>query len=442
MSKATKRSTKGFNGLAFLSTKQAVGSAHPATAEIASLTFKGVNFPDEKSVKEWLDTHGYENYKIETVTTKAAEGEGDETSFTVAGMPKDSFEGDLGTIEVGPGVTAEVGKIKAPTETEKAAKAAEGEAPADPAEPAAEPETPPAADPETPADPVAPQDPEQPAAEPVTEPVQASADPVDPPAATEPTEAEKAAKGAGSPAVRVITVKSDADREAVTAAVEACRSLAKKYSSWMAECSDDKTLAEVMACGADGLPPGIYEVNTAFYAALRNCIISKDMGAVRSLVLEFGDMITEMATVFSAATIPGEYEEVMTSAFAVTKADAKPLVQKTTKTTDAPAVLDAAAIASIVQASMAPVAAAVATLAETVKTNHETTTASIAKVEKDVGDRVAALGGVRQTRKSGDGLDGSTNTPVQRNGATPPPSGLNDPLRRGAFGITGSRPRQ
>ena len=93
----------------------------------------------------------------------------------------------------------------------------------------------------------------------------------------------------------VFTVKGD------TALV-----LAEKWNGYCAEWSNETTIAGVMAEGLDGLPPGIYEVNTAFYAALKNTLLAKNVDGVQKLCEEFGSLIVKMAKTFSAATLPKE----------------------------------------------------------------------------------------------------------------------------------------
>lgn len=89
--------------------------------------------------------------------------------------------------------------------------------------------------------------------------------------------------------------------------------LVKRYDSWMASYynADAKTIAGVMSAGVDGLPPGIYELNDAFYAALRNLLLSRDVAGVTKLTAEFGAMIVQLVSVFDFATMPAEVVQKM-----------------------------------------------------------------------------------------------------------------------------------
>lgn len=89
--------------------------------------------------------------------------------------------------------------------------------------------------------------------------------------------------------------------------------LVKRYDSWMANYynADAKTIAGVMAAGVDGLPPGIYELNDAFYAALRNLLLARDVAGVTKLTAEFGAMIVQLVSVFDFATMPAEVVQKM-----------------------------------------------------------------------------------------------------------------------------------
>ena len=84
-----------------------------------------------------------------------------------------------------------------------------------------------------------------------------------------------------------------------------------KFDDFMAYYSNGQTVDDVMADANDGLPPGIYEVNVAFYTALKNVLTGNDTkraGAVRSLAAEFGDYINKLADVFAAMLADGDEE--------------------------------------------------------------------------------------------------------------------------------------
>ena len=80
----------------------------------------------------------------------------------------------------------------------------------------------------------------------------------------------------------------------------------KKYATWRADWSDETSIREVMAEGSDGLPPGIYELNDAFYTALRNLILSGNTDGITALTTEFGNIIRDLVKIWDFATLPSD----------------------------------------------------------------------------------------------------------------------------------------
>jgi hypothetical protein len=83
--------------------------------------------------------------------------------------------------------------------------------------------------------------------------------------------------------------------------------LTQKWSSWMAEYSEADTLAAALEAGKDGLPPGIYEINCAFYAALKNILGSDDAAGkpekVKAVCAEYADYINALQAILEDNTV-------------------------------------------------------------------------------------------------------------------------------------------
>jgi hypothetical protein len=90
--------------------------------------------------------------------------------------------------------------------------------------------------------------------------------------------------------IEEIAVKSEAvtksDKEAAFSVAKA--DLVKKYDYWEAYFNENAiTIADAFRAGADSLPVGIYELNDAFYIALKNATEMGDIAAVTSIAQEF-----------------------------------------------------------------------------------------------------------------------------------------------------------
>lgn len=77
----------------------------------------------------------------------------------------------------------------------------------------------------------------------------------------------------------------------------------QKYDAWWASYSEGKDIATVLEAGVDGLPIGIYELNDAFYTALRNNLLEGDYTGARGVVIEFGELIIRLAQALEAAVV-------------------------------------------------------------------------------------------------------------------------------------------
>ena len=211
----------------------------------------------------------------------------------------------------------------------------------------------------------------------------------------------------------------------------------KKYDTYFAQYSNGVTIEEVMKDGADGLPPGIYEINDAFYTALRNIVTKGDLEEIEVLTAEFGSVISKLVKTLRSATVPSEkVEKVLDKMFgkvleeATTKVDteepaveavetdtevkeedtATPVVEEPKTEVEATEGVSsketiAEEVAKAVSAALSPLSAVLEALATTVKTSTEDSKKSLADLGEKVsktGERVEALEAVRQTRKSAD----------------------------------------
>jgi hypothetical protein len=86
-----------------------------------------------------------------------------------------------------------------------------------------------------------------------------------------------------------------------TALAATAPELTQKWCSWLAEYSDAKTLSDAIEAGKDGLPPGIWEINYAFYAALKNVLGDDDVTdkptKVQALCAEYADYINALQAI-------------------------------------------------------------------------------------------------------------------------------------------------
>jgi hypothetical protein len=102
-------------------------------------------------------------------------------------------------------------------------------------------------------------------------------------------EAEKA-ESQPSDVVAVQPVAKKAD--------EAPSEMRLRFDSMRANYSNEDTLKAVLKDGFDGVPPGMYELATAMYAAMRNAIMGNDMDKVRAIAAEFGELTVGLAGLF------------------------------------------------------------------------------------------------------------------------------------------------
>lgn len=111
---------------------------------------------------------------------------------------------------------------------------------------------------------------------------------------------ETEADGGKSVVVRSILTESNPLLPSAAAEV------VKRYDSWEARWSEGLTIQSVMTEGVDGLPVGIWEVNEAFYTALRNVILTGNKEGIATLCAEFGGIITRLVDVLPFASLPQE----------------------------------------------------------------------------------------------------------------------------------------
>ena len=81
------------------------------------------------------------------------------------------------------------------------------------------------------------------------------------------------------------------------------RDTVQKFDEFFAAMSASKDISTVLRDGADGLPIGIYELNTAFYTAFRNSLLDGDYVAARAAVTEFGELAIRLAQTIEAAVV-------------------------------------------------------------------------------------------------------------------------------------------
>lgn len=139
--------------------------------------------------------------------------------------------------------------------------------------------------------------------------------------------------------------------------------LVAKYDDWAASWSDSKVMAEVIASGyEDGMPPGAYDINFAYWTAVMNALKENDVEAVRTASNEMGELLIALHQVFTKAMSKKSGEDQMIDimkafAYPVTKqvenvppeAEApanEPDVQETT-VVEAPAEVPAEEVAAV-----------------------------------------------------------------------------------------------
>lgn len=115
-------------------------------------------------------------------------------------------------------------------------------------------------------------------------------------------EQEEAAKADGGKSVVVRSILTESNPLLPNSAAE----VVKRYDSWEARWSEGLTIQSVMTEGVDGLPVGIWEVNEAFYTALRNVILTGNKEGIATLCAEFGGIITRLVDVLPFASLPQE----------------------------------------------------------------------------------------------------------------------------------------
>ena len=282
---------EGTNQMNRRTTQRKVRSTPPNVAHVAAIKFDGATFKTSKNVTRYMVNHGYEGFTIEG---SAEEG------FVVKGTAGiDDAEEIAGQV---PGVTYLVAKGADPDEgSDPGATAVNDDAVDDGTAATTENEE-------------------------GTNATKAEADTTEPDTDAATTEGETGAsddngdtaaddqpEGPGTVAKeeeadRVEAVKFVATRSHLTRAVaesddmstalDVMETAVQKYDYWMADQSKGQTIAAVMQSGDDGLPPAIYELNDAFYTALRNLMVAGNFEGVRALCTEFGDMIIRLHQVF------------------------------------------------------------------------------------------------------------------------------------------------
>lgn len=88
--------------------------------------------------------------------------------------------------------------------------------------------------------------------------------------------------------------------------------LVAKYDDWAASWSDSKVMAEVIASGyEDGMPPGAYDINFAYWTAVMNALKENDVNAVRTASTELGEILISLHQVFTNAMSKKSGEDQM-----------------------------------------------------------------------------------------------------------------------------------
>lgn len=102
--------------------------------------------------------------------------------------------------------------------------------------------------------------------------------------------------------------------------------LVAKYDDWAASWSDSKVMAEVIASGyEDGMPPGAYDINFAYWTAVMNSLKENDVNAVRTASNELGELLISLHQVFTNAMSKKSGEDQMID---IMKAFAYPVTQQ------------------------------------------------------------------------------------------------------------------
>lgn len=326
---------------------------------IANITFAKANFADELSVTTYLTQKGYADFKVAAV----------DAGFEVVSRAISDFDpATLNTIEGGAGVVMKVGKLT------EAAQKADADA------------------------------------------------------------AEAVAKASGAVAEVSTTTTADAEGVEHEFTLKGAAELVKRWSEWRAESSSGVTLADVMSDGADGLPPGMQEVFVSFITALRNSVLTGNADTVTSLCTEFGTLVNRMAKTFRAGTVPAELAQKVADHLFGIAAEVAPVAEVTTEAAaaDAP-VVEGAVVETVeksteapeaekpvvtdevdqkIEKAVAPLAAAMTGLVEQMAAVAKAVTDSTAAQTKGLdevreqvtkaSERVTAIEGTQQTRKSAD----------------------------------------
>lgn len=175
--------------------------------------------------------------------------------------------------------------------------------------------------------------------------------------------------------------------------------IVQKYDSYFAMYSNGRTIEDVMKEGADGLPPGIYELNEAFYTALRNLLLNGEVSQVSTLTAEFGDMIVKLVSAMVEATIPDE----------VTEKVVNKMFEKTKKEDEAPEVKDEEAVKAEDEKAKKDEDAEVGDEAEAAKDEiAEEAEAGDKAEDKAESEEEAEAGDEEEAQKGDEGSAGST----------------------------------
>lgn len=201
-----------------------------------------------------------------------------------------------------------------------------------------------------------------------------------------------------------------------------------KFDEFMAYFSDGTTLAQVLAEGDDGLPPGFSEAILALVVTVRNNLMAGNTSGVTTAARDFGSLVVALANTFSFSedSERAEKAQKMIDLFteSLPQAEQEDDEQEETEAGD-----DA-------------VLRAIGDLAQTVRSQQESTNAAIEEVGKrvdslqsDLDSRVKDLEQERQERRSVD-ADG-TEASQTGEGKTVRSQDV-DRVARGSLGISES----
>lgn len=84
----------------------------------------------------------------------------------------------------------------------------------------------------------------------------------------------------------------------------------QKFDEWVAYWTEAKDLGAVLQEALwDGMPPGVHEINTAFWAVIANAVRDNDSTAIRSAASELGDLIVALMDVVNKFSSSSNVEQ-------------------------------------------------------------------------------------------------------------------------------------